>query len=64
MNVWIVKPRCSICHVRQIGLRHNHKFGCYWSRWTSYALPQRDPGRSIHRPWLAKWPTEWRREKK
>lgn len=65
MNVWTIQPRCAGCRRRQDGTPHDHKISCAWLKgwyWGS-DLPKRDPSRSIHRPWLAKWPTEWRREK-
>lgn len=60
-------PRCSNCRARlSLDSFQEHKFSCSRSRgWSELALlPRRDPGRSIRRPWLAKWPTEWRQEKK
>lgn len=67
MNVWTIQPRCSNCRARlTLDDYREHKFSCSRSRgWSEIALlPRRDPGRSIRRPWLAKWPTERRQEKK
>lgn len=61
MNVWTIAPRCAGCRRAQSGvLVDDHKMSCAWLKgwyWGS-DLPRRDPGRSIQRPWLAKWPKD------
>lgn len=67
MIVNTITPRCYACRLPvKRGVQGEHKFSCGKVKTWYFGgdLPKRDPGRSIRRPWLAKWPKPRKQEKK
>lgn len=67
MIIQTITPRCYACRLPiKRGMQGEHKFSCSKVKTWYFGgdLPKRDPGRSIRRPWLAKFPKERKQEKR